>query len=85
MNFDKESKSRIFFFFFFGGGGVGGGGNYGRYEHESRHILYTRHIVTTSSTDDGIQTREHCSLNTQGEKSESMQARVVIPVCDTLS
>ena len=35
MNFDKESKSRIFFFFFFGGGGgveggVGGGGGQGR-------------------------------------------------------
>ena len=26
MNFDKESKSRIFFFFFGGGGGGGGGG-----------------------------------------------------------
>ena len=60
MNFEKESKSRIFFaflfsfylFFFFGGGGGGGGGRgYGRYEHESRQILYTRHIVTTSSTE----------------------------------
>ena len=27
--------------------GVGGRG----YEHKSRHILYTRHIVTTSSTE----------------------------------
>ena len=30
------------------GGGVGGGGGY---EHNSRQILYTRHIVTTSSTE----------------------------------
>ena len=56
MNFDKESKSRRIFFFFFGGGGGGGGGggegsSYKRYEHESSHILYTRHIVTTSSTE----------------------------------
>ena len=29
-----------------GGGGGGGGGGY---EHKSRHILYTSHIVTTSS------------------------------------
>ena len=29
MNFDKESKSRIFFFFFWGGGGRGGGGGGG--------------------------------------------------------
>ena len=33
-----------------GGGGGGGGGGY-EYEHNSRHILYTRHIVTTSSTE----------------------------------
>ena len=29
----------------------GGGGGGGVYEHKSRHILYTRHIVTTSSTE----------------------------------
>ena len=33
-------------------GGGGGGGEGGQaYEHKSRHILYTRHIVTTSSTE----------------------------------
>ena len=32
-----------------GGGGVGEGK--GGYKHKSRHILYTRHIVTTSSTE----------------------------------
>ena len=30
-------------------GGGGGGGE--RYVHNSHHILYTRHIVTTSSTE----------------------------------
>ena len=30
---------------------VGGGSEGGGYEHKSRHILYTRHIVTTSSTE----------------------------------
>ena len=43
-----------------GGGGGGGGGEkkmfffcilVGGYEHNSCHILYTRHIVTTSSTE----------------------------------
>ena len=50
MNFDKESKSRIFFE---GGVGAGGGGaEERRYEHMiASHILYTRHIVTTSSTE----------------------------------
>ena len=43
MNFDKESKSRKKIAV------GGGGGSYGRYEHESRHILYTQHIVTTST------------------------------------
>ena len=40
-------------FFFFGGGGGGGGGVrcLGGYEHESCHILYTRHTVTTSTTE----------------------------------
>ena len=46
MNFDKkiqiQEKKKLV-----GGGGVGWGG----YEHKSRHILYTRHIVTTSSTE----------------------------------
>ena len=53
MNFDKESKSgkkKISFFFWRGGGGGGGGGG-GRYKHKSCHILYTRHIVTASSTE----------------------------------
>ena len=27
------------------------GGGRGEYEHESHHVLYTRHIVTTSSTE----------------------------------
>ena len=49
MNFDKEFKSRkknkIFF-----GVCVGGGSSYGRYENESCDILYTLHIVITSST-----------------------------------
>ena len=40
MNFDKKIE-------IFGGGGVGGGG----YVHKSHHILYTIHIVTTSSTE----------------------------------
>ena len=43
MNFYNESKSRIFF--------AGGGGRGEGYEHKSRHILYIRHIVTTSSTE----------------------------------
>ena len=30
---------------------MGGGGGGGGYEHNSRQILYTRHIVTTSSTE----------------------------------
>ena len=47
MNFDKESESRDFFL----GGGGGGGGGEGGYQHTNRHILYTRHIVTTSSTE----------------------------------
>ena len=37
-----------------GGGGGGGGGDIGGggiYEHKSRHILSTRHIVTTPSTE----------------------------------
>ena len=33
-------------FFFFGWGW-----SVGEYEHESRHILYTRHIITTTSTE----------------------------------
>ena len=37
----------IYLFFFLGGGGGGGGGI--GYEHKSHYILYTRHIVTTSS------------------------------------
>ena len=44
----------LFYFFFWGGGGgegLGGGDSYRRYEHENCHILYTRHIVTTSSTE----------------------------------
>ena len=60
--------------------GEGGGGSYGRYEHESRHILYTWHIVTASSTDRivhennpyGIQIREHCSLNNQGQITQKV-------------
>ena len=48
MNFDKESKSRKKNLF--RGGGGGGGGARGGYEHKSHHILYTRHIVTTSPT-----------------------------------
>ena len=54
MDFDKESKSRIFFFVGGGGGGGGlwGGGGGGEYQYKSRHILYTRHIVvSTSSTE----------------------------------
>ena len=51
MNFDKEFKSReknkIFFWCVCGGGG---GSGYGRYENESCDILYTLHIVITSST-----------------------------------
>ena len=42
MNFDKESKSRKKKIIWGGGGGGGG------YEHT---ILYTRHIFTTSSTE----------------------------------
>ena len=52
MNFDKESKSRKKNFFWRPGeGGGANGGNYGRLVHESCHILYTQHIVTTSSTE----------------------------------
>ena len=51
MNFDNESKFRIFLFFFFflGGGGWGRGGQ--GYDYKSRYILYKRHIVMTSSTE----------------------------------
>ena len=45
MNFDKESKSSFFSVVVVVVGGGGGGG----YEHKSRHILSTRHIVTTST------------------------------------
>ena len=34
-----------------GGGGGGGGGGEEGYEHNRCHILYTRHTVTTSSTE----------------------------------
>ena len=34
-----------------GGGGEEEVGSYGDMMHESHHILYTRHIVTTSSTE----------------------------------
>ena len=36
-------------FFLGGGGGGGGGGGYRRYEHDSRHIFYKQHIITTSA------------------------------------
>ena len=49
MNYDKESKSKIFFFFL-GGGGGGLSVAWG-YEHKSHPIFYTRHIVTASSTE----------------------------------
>ena len=29
----------------------GGGGGEGRYKHDSQHIFYTQHIVTTSSAE----------------------------------
>ena len=32
-------------------GGGRGGGSGGSYQNKSHHILYTRHIVTTSSTE----------------------------------
>ena len=50
MNVDKESKSRNFFFFAGVGGGGGAQGEERGFQHKSRHILYTRHIVKTSST-----------------------------------
>ena len=55
MNFDKEFKSRkknktFFLVCVWGGGGGGGGSSYGKYENESCDILYTLHIVITSST-----------------------------------
>ena len=55
MNFDKESKSRkkkkdFFLCVCVCWGGGGGGSSYGRYEHEGCDILYTLHIVITSST-----------------------------------
>ena len=74
MNFDKESKSRKNIFE--GGGlGGGGGGGGGGYEHKSRHILYTRHIVTISSTKPyslmkiflTVFKKGHCSFNNQGK------------------
>ena len=59
MNFDKESKSRIFFIFFFGGGGGGGGrererGGVGGGEDITTRVaifFYTRHIIMTSFTE----------------------------------
>ena len=49
---DYRHRGIKFFFFLVGGGGGGGGGKLkGGYEHKRRHILYTRHIVTTSSTE----------------------------------
>ena len=52
MNFDKESISRNKKEGGGGGGGGrgGGGGGRGGHDYKSRHILYTRHIVTTYST-----------------------------------
>ena len=60
MNFDKESKSRIFFIFFFWGGGGGGGGEreregaWGGGEDITTRVaifFYTRHIIMTSFTE----------------------------------
>ena len=48
MNHHRIHVQKIYFFFF--GVCVGGGSSYGRYEHESCHILYTLHIAITSST-----------------------------------
>ena len=50
MNFDKEFKSRKKKQDFFGVCVWEGGSSYGRYENESCDILYTLHIVITSST-----------------------------------
>ena len=93
MNFDKQSKSRKkiqekkFFLFVCGGGGES---SYGRYEHESCHSLYTLHIVIPSSIKPYyfmkiILTVFKIALPlklSRGNNSESMQARVGIPVCD---
>ena len=67
----------------------GGGGSYGRNEHESHHILHTRHTVMSSSTEPYsfmkiILTVFKIALQlkqSRGNNSESMQARLVIPVC----
>ena len=90
MNFDTESKSKNFIFFKRGGGG--GGGVRGGYKHKRPHILYTRHIVMTSTTEpytipNGIQNRGYCSFNRQGKitQTESIKMRDVILVCDTSS
>ena len=61
--------------------GEGAAAGEGGYEHKSRHILYTRHIVTTSSTKvyslmkfipNGIQNRGHCSFNNQGKITQKV-------------
>ena len=53
-----------------GGGGEEGIGRGGGYEHKSRHILYTRHIVTTDTN--SIQNRGHCSFNHQGKITQKV-------------
>ena len=45
------------------------------------HDLFYRTIQFHENNPGGIQNREHC----RGFNSESILARVVIPVCDTLS
>ena len=86
MKFDKESKSRIFL------EGEGEVCSYGGYKHESHHILYTRHIVTTSSTEMYSFTnvilvvfKIESVAASRENNSESMQAKIVIPVCDISS
>ena len=50
MSHHRIHVQKIQFLFFFGVCVLGGGSSYGRYEHESCHILYTLHIAITSST-----------------------------------
>ena len=74
--------------------GGGGGGDGDGYERKSRHILYTRHTVTTSSTElcglmkifqTVFKIEDNVALNIKGVSSESIKMRVVILVRDTLS
>ena len=76
MNFDKESKSRIFFFLAGGGGGGGGGGAAMTQEPPYFiHNTYCHNLFYRTSHENipyGIQSRGHCSFNNQGKITQKV-------------